>query len=60
MLYGNFGAIVRPYLEYSVLILIFLENALRLIIEEEDYILYKDVLILIFLENALRHYLIYL
>ena len=42
-------------LEFEVLILIFLENALRPAVKDSERTDIQKVLILIFLENALRH-----
>ena len=56
MLYGLLKGMIQLVNEANVLILIFLENALRRLI---DGVLVREsnVLILIFLENALRHVL---
>ena len=55
MLYGMASKIRVKLLHDNVLILIFLENALRLGGLYDAYIDGIKVLILIFLENALRH-----
>ena len=54
MLYGSESG-YKFALQMQVLILIFLENALRHMNKETHYQTLSKVLILIFLENALRH-----